>query len=130
MRAFCVEDRTADVLIPIIRNNVYLDRHNPCRVYSDSWSAYSSLSEVGYDHRNINHTAGFGWGTETTNHIESMWAQLKREGRFNRGFSSETFENVQIRLNETLSRIENKENDSIFNDLIRIITTHMRPIFE
>ncbi len=43
----------------------------------DSWANYSSLSELADDHRVVIHENGFGKGFFTTNHIESLWSQLK-----------------------------------------------------
>lgn len=37
----------------------------------------------GYDHRVVVHERGFGYGSETTNHIESFWAELRNLTDFN-----------------------------------------------
>ncbi len=72
-RVFVVENRSADILIPIIQDNIVPG----ARIYSDGWASYSNLSELGYDHRVVIHENGFGKGFFTTNHVESLWSQLK-----------------------------------------------------
>ncbi len=84
-QVFLVENRSADILIPIIQENIVPG----ARIYSDGWASYSSLSELGYDHRVVIHDKSyritlvvihensFGKGFFTTNLIESLWSQLK-----------------------------------------------------
>jgi len=80
-RAFVVQDRTADTLIPIIRENVRIG----AIIYSDGWRSYSGLGGLGYDHRVVIHDQGFGQGQDTTNSIESCWSHLKRVTRQSSG---------------------------------------------
>lgn len=72
-RLFVVgSDRTAASILPIINSNVDPgDAPEPTRVYTDGASFYGKLTNMGYDHRVVVHDQGFGFGTETTNHIES-----------------------------------------------------------
>ena len=47
-------------------------------LYTDEWN-YSKGADIWYNHRNVNHGAGFyGSGDLTTNHIEGFWALVKR----------------------------------------------------
>ena len=47
-------------------------------LYTDEWN-YSRGADIWYNHRNVNHGAGFyGSGDLTTNHIEGFWALVKR----------------------------------------------------
>jgi IS1 family transposase len=130
MRAFCVPDRNASTLLEIINANVELDPSNPCRIYTDGWMAYSQLSDIGYDHRCVNHYRTFGYGSETTNHIESKWFEIKRTGIFNKGFSTEKAELVQIKINEVLWRLENKNLDQRLGNFVDILRRHNLKIFE
>ena len=61
--------------------NAVLDHVNPVRdvVYTDGHPAYQVLSQYGYTHEWVNHSAGqYVNGLATTNGIESFWALLKR----------------------------------------------------
>lgn len=70
-----VDKRDAETLIPIIQNHVVAGS----QVWSDCWAAYRSLSQLGYDHRTVNHSEEFVAADGTcTNAVESYWAKLKR----------------------------------------------------
>jgi len=80
-RAFVVENRSSTCLIPIIKENVIPG----ARIYTDGWLAYTGLADHGYDHRVVNHSVGFGEGFFTTNHIESVWSELKALTKHSQG---------------------------------------------
>ena len=70
-----VEDRTAQTLISIIKENI-----NPgTTIISDCWKAYNSLSEEGFKHLTVNHSVNFvdPESGAHTNRIESTWGALK-----------------------------------------------------
>jgi len=107
-RAFVVENRTADVLIPLIIANVTPG----ARIYSDGWAAYSSLSDHGFDHRVVNHSVGFGHGFFTTNHIESIWSELKfltkKSQGIVKGYGENKREGIQHHIDVGIWRLRNK----------------------
>ena len=70
-----VEDRSADTLVPIIKQHVLPGTI----IISDCWKAYSRLTEEGYVHQTVNHSKEFV-NRETgahTNTIESTWRAVK-----------------------------------------------------
>ncbi|CAH8855940.1 unnamed protein product [Trichobilharzia szidati] len=74
-----IPDRSANVLLPIIQRLVLPGT----TIYTDEWSSYSQLSNLGYIHEVVNHTTGFinpFTGTHT-NSIESFWSHLKKRIR-------------------------------------------------
>ena len=49
-------------------------------IITDGWMSYNYLDQVnsGYTHIKYNHGAGsFGFGIQSTSHIESIWSQIK-----------------------------------------------------
>ena len=70
-----VEDRSAETLIPIIKEFVLPGT----TIISDCWKAYSSLSKEGYTHQTVNHSVEFvnKDSGACTNTIESTWHALK-----------------------------------------------------
>ena len=71
-----VEDRTADTLIPIIKQYILPGT----KIMLDCWKSYSALSEEGYIHGTVNHSVEFV-NSETGDHtqtIESTWRAVKR----------------------------------------------------
>ena len=84
---FVVPDRSAATLLPIIRK--YVAPHSI--IFSDAWPAYSRLG-MEYEHYTVVHKRRFvqyhfqeGNRREvvkiTTNHIERMWVELRRDLR-------------------------------------------------
>lgn len=67
-------DRTANKLLPIIQATVDSDDMHPTRIMTDGWRAYEELKFMDYHHIVVNHSEGFGRGSLTTNHIESLWS--------------------------------------------------------
>ena len=119
-RAFVVENRTADSLIPIIVDHVVPG----ARIYTDGWLAYSSLSSHGFDHRVVNHSVGFGLGFFTTNHIESLWSELKYLTKHSQGNVVGSGEDkkmgIQHHIDVGIWRRNNKGKDLI-EELIHLI---------
>lgn len=75
--AVCVPDRTAGVLLPVIRKWI----KPGTRIISDGWSAYKQLgNDPDYDWSWVNHKKNFVNPDDATVHtqtIESMWRPLK-----------------------------------------------------
>ena len=69
-------DRNTDIMKKIIKSHIKTGNI----VVTDGWSAYSWLGHPfsGYIHSMHNHAAGnFGYGLDSTSHIEALWNQLK-----------------------------------------------------
>lgn len=72
--AMVVQDTKSNTLFQAIHDNV----KEGSNLYTDEWN-YSAGVDTLYNHRNVNHGAGFyGSGDLTTNHIEGFWALVKR----------------------------------------------------
>ena len=111
VRTFYVKDRTEATLLPILQAHIANDPLNPTRVYTDGWSAYNSLASLGYDHHVVPHNQGFGIGSETTNHIESFWAQIRDLIEFEYGIVPYSEEEIHTYLNSATWRIKYRESD-------------------
>lgn len=78
-----VGDRTEETLIPIIQRHVEVGS----TIYSDGWSSYCSLNDIGYEHFTVTHKYTFKKtyiNTKTrqevevhTNRIEGAWKHAK-----------------------------------------------------
>lgn len=69
-----VENTRSRTLFPLILKHVRVGS----QLYTDEWD-YSGAVDYLYDHRNVNHGAGFyGYGELTTNRIEGFWGVVKR----------------------------------------------------
>ena len=70
-----VQDRSADTLIPIIKQWI----KPGTTILSDCWKAYHSLKSEGYIHRTVNHSIEFVTDKGVhTNNIESRWNAVKK----------------------------------------------------
>ena len=68
-------DRKADTLLPIILEYVT----EGATIYSDEWSSYAKLADIGYKHESVNHTEGFKSAEGVcTNTVEGVWGLLKQ----------------------------------------------------
>uniref|UniRef100_A0A0B7BNS8 ISXO2-like transposase domain-containing protein n=1 Tax=Arion vulgaris TaxID=1028688 RepID=A0A0B7BNS8_9EUPU len=81
---FCVADRTAATLLPIIQAHI-----SPgTTIVSDQWRAYNGVANiVGYDHLTVNHSRNFVdpiTGAHT-HHIERLWRSAKEENKRRNG---------------------------------------------
>ena len=68
--------RDTDVIKEIIKTHIKSDNV----VISDNWAAYNWLSNPGsgyYHHVHTHRHGNFGAGSDSTSHIEQLWAQLK-----------------------------------------------------
>ncbi|KAL4498579.1 hypothetical protein ABPG72_019697 [Tetrahymena utriculariae] len=85
-----------------ILNNNSTSKERATLLDTDGVKYYSKLSEYGYQHTQVVHANGFGEGRETTNNIESLWAQLKRIGRFDDGWNFSSIQEVEPSLKEVI----------------------------
>jgi transposase-like protein len=93
-----VSDRSEETLIPIIQRHV----EPGATIYSDGWSSYCSLNELGYNHFTVLHKYSFkkvyvkeGTGEEVqvhTNRIEGAWKHAKDHFRRMSGTKLSQFE--------------------------------------
>ena len=75
VRLELVKEHNADIMQKIIKHHV--GENNI--IISDGWEGYTWLRNDNYEHRrHILWRHDFGWGSESTSHIESVWATLKR----------------------------------------------------
>ena len=94
----------------MIQNHVN-NRYGVTRVYTDGLQSYNNLDALGYDHRVIPHNQGFGEGSETTNHIESFWSQMRSVVEFESGRAPEDFDEIQAYLDTAVWRIAYRNQD-------------------
>ena len=94
-------------------------------VYTDEASGYSKLSQLGYEHGTVNHSAKeYVNGMASTNGIESVWALLKRgfNGVYHHWSSKHCQRYVNefsFRLNEGNCQIDTGERlDSLFRAMV------------
>ena len=78
-----VPDRSAATLIPLIQQWIAPG----ATIHSDCWAAYSSLSQLGYVHRTVNHTNHTSNFVDprtgaTTNNVEALWSRVKRSLKY------------------------------------------------
>jgi len=108
-------DRTAATLSEIIQRNV----HQGSIIHTDGWRAYRGLSELGYEHRTVNHSVEFVADDGThTQAIESQWRALRR--RFSPGGTRQ--EDIGDRLVEYIWRRRCELNRlDPFEELLEII---------
>lgn len=72
--AIVVSNTQVESLSPLILQYV----EEGSNLYTDEWN-YGKKADTLYNHKNVNHQAGFyGKGEFTTNHIEGFWALIKR----------------------------------------------------
>lgn len=71
-----VNNRTSQVLIPIIQNHVQAGS----TIWTDQWRAYNNLRHLGYIHQTVNHSRHFRDPVTgvCTNHVEGYWSKLKQ----------------------------------------------------
>ncbi len=59
-------ERNRQILNDIILANIETNPNNPPRVYTDLWMEYSHLEQLGYEHRKLNHSVTWGYGSKHT----------------------------------------------------------------
>ena len=85
--ATVIPNAGADVIIPIIRENVVTGS----TIYTDKWRGYRPLARCGYEHLTICHARHFALGHIHVNSIENFWSQAKRHLRRFNGIPPQTF---------------------------------------
>lgn len=110
-----VENRSRDILIPIIQSHV----RPQSIIYSDEWSAYANLSDYDYIHGTVCHKYHFK-NPETgvhTQYVESYWNRQKNRIKAMLGVKKEV---LSTYLDEFMFRDLFKENlyEKIFEVLL------------
>ena len=92
-----VENRDEETLIPLILRHC----EKKSTIYSDGWTSYQNLNELGYTHFSVVHKKAFTAKyrntktgqeiTVNTNRIEGAWAHAKAHFRNIYGASAKTF---------------------------------------
>lgn len=83
LRTRIIDDEKTRTIEPIIQELV----PHQCLIFTDSHAAFRNLNDLGYEHYSVNHTAD-DWShddidangdpiTVTTNHLESLWGDLR-----------------------------------------------------
>jgi transposase-like protein len=84
-----VENRSADVLLPLIRKHVIPGTE----IHSDQWAAYAGVGSIDVDppfiHKTVNHSLHFKDPTTGihTNNVEAYWCSIKRKFKILNGTS-------------------------------------------
>ena len=77
-----VPDRSADTLLPLIRQHI----EPGTIIYSDEWRSYLSIQNIGYHHDSVNHSVTFVREDGVhTNNIEGVHSLLKADLKIMRG---------------------------------------------
>ena len=130
-----VADRTAATLIPLIQRHV----EPGTTIYSDGWTAYCDLNDLGYRHFTVLHKYSFkkvyknvATGVEEvvcTNQIEGAWKHAKDHFRRMSGTKVRQFEG---HLAEIMWRSEYKGNlyGGFFECLKSIFTLQSSPDYQ
>ena len=76
VRLFCVPDRKARTLIPVIKRHVVSDS----KIVADGFASYDSLAAQGFVLSRVNHTQAMWRNSigDTTAPIDNVWAGLRR----------------------------------------------------
>lgn len=95
-----VENTKADTLFDIFKKHVAKN----ATVYTDEFTSYDNLANIGYQHGRVNHSAGkYADGAAYTNTIESAWSNLKRN--IYGTYISVSVKHLQKYANETTFRL-------------------------
>jgi len=113
-----VDDRSAQTLIPVIQKFIIPGT----TIFSDQWSAYRQLQNLGYDHKTVNHSENFvdpQTGT-CTNAIEAYWSRVKRNVRLH--WLSRR-DQLPLRIDEFLwrDRLHTKRYTDTFHAMLNLI---------
>ncbi|CAG2247119.1 unnamed protein product [Mytilus edulis] len=138
-----VDDRSANTLVPLIQKHV----KPGSRIFSDSWAAYNTLNDIGYEHFSVVHKTSFKQkyvSTQTgeevyccTNRIEGAWKIAKDHFRAMNGTNTKMFEQ---HLCEIIWRNHHYRSDlyQSFFDLVNSVYTldgpprfnYQKPVFK
>jgi len=90
-------DRSQSALEHCITKYIYTIPEWPTFLVTDGWEGYqtSSLINLGYEHIAVKHTSGFIVGEYTTNHIESLWSEIKEFEFIKHRIKAKTNEKLQ-----------------------------------
>lgn len=109
--ATVVANTKAESLIPVILDNVNTDAY----LMTDEWDSYN-LVEGLYKRDFVYHRKGqYAVGNCTTNRIENFWSVFKRT--IKGSYVSVSRKYLQLYVNETVFRFNNKDNKEIFMTL-------------
>lgn len=114
VRARVTVDTKRVTVAPILRENVQIG----ATIYTDEYSVYNKLSDDGYDHQRVNHSAK-DWvaGQAHTNTIEGFWSQLKRS--IDGTYHSISGKYLQRYVNEFCWRYNNRKSVTpLFSSLV------------
>jgi len=93
-----------------------LDRGSVDIIYTDQFMSYRVFDGV-FPHKSVNHHVCYIEGDVHTNGIEGFWSLLKRG--INGAFHHVSAKHLPRYLNEFMWRFNNRENDEIFESLLR-----------
>jgi transposase-like protein len=113
IRARVVDDTTRNEVTPFVRGKISINSE----VFTDEYNVYDNLHQLGYNHKQINHSAKeYVNGNVHTNTIEGFWSQLKRsiEGTYH--MVSPKY--LQSYVNEFAWRYNRRNQTKLFNLLI------------
>ncbi|CAG2192718.1 unnamed protein product [Mytilus edulis] len=78
-----VDDRSANTLVPLIQKHV----KPGSRIFSDSWAAYNTLNDIGYEHFSVVHKTSFKQkyvSTQTGEEVYCCTNRIEVHGRSQR----------------------------------------------
>ena len=109
-----VPDRSADTLLPLIRQHI----EPGTIIYSDEWRSYLSNQNIGYHHDWVNHSVTFlREDGVLANHIEGVHSLLKADLKIMRGMVEGQ---IPQYLDEFLFRRDFRQED-MFSKFLEIL---------
>ena len=91
-------------------------------VYTDEWKSYRGIGDENTTHERVNHSAKeYVRGDVHTNGIESVWSLLKRS--IVGSYHQLSEKHLDAYLAELQWRFNNRENDRLFPDTLRLMVT-------
>ena len=113
-----LKERNADIMKKIVKHHV----GEKNTIISDGWEGYTWLRNEKYEHiRHIHGVHDFGRGSESTSHIESVWATLKRYiSKLYTALNQKNFIYYVIEI-EFRYNVRNKIKTEKINELIGIL---------
>ncbi len=112
-------DRTTETIKKNIKHYIKIGN----TIVTNGWHAYDWLDNNNSGYHRIQHLLGhhdFGYGSESTSHIESVWIDLKRLlNKFYNAVKPDNFIYF-LKENERLKKLSNFSNAQKINNLIMI----------